>query len=199
MSNPSLELPMWNIIEEYYVKVLKTFSENYLDEDKRPIVLNGCRSDYFSDLLKKYPAIINLYITAINKGKVNTNTYKQDKLEFSIDVFTAPKKNVNKLNIENQGELAYKTSQLYLNFVRTCLSDLKVVTPEIEGDGDGKKIYFTSNFYFEGIEHLEIDNSNAEIAISAARMKYTVECPFYPSDSQNYTALKEIITQINIG
>ena len=198
MSNPNLELPMWNIIEEYYVRVLKTFSENYLKEEKRPIVLNAGRSNYFAELLKKYPAVINLYMTEIEKGKLNTKTYKQDKLSFCIDVLTAPVKNTNKINIENQGELAYKTSQLYLNFVRTCLSDLKVVTPEIEGDGDGKKIYFTSNFYFEGIEHLDIDNSNAEIAISAARMKYTVECPFYPSDSQNYTALKEIITQINI-
>ena len=197
MSNPNLELPVWNIIEEYYVKVLKTFSENYLKEEERPIILNGCRSDYFSDLLKKYPAVINLYMTAVDKGKVNTNTYKQDKLSFSIDVFTAPKKNVHKINIENQGELAYKTSQIYTNFVRTCLSDLKVINPTAEYEG--KEVHFTSNFYFDGIEHLEIDNSNSEIAVSAARMKYTVECPFYPSDSQNYTALKEIISQINIG
>ena len=197
MSNPNLELPMWNIIEEYYVRVLKTFSENYLKKEERPIVLNAGRSNYFAELLKKYPSVINLYMTEIEKGKLNTKTYKQDKLSFCIDVLTAPLKNTHKINIENQGELAYKTSQIYTNFVRTCLSDLNVVEPTIESDG--KKIYITSNFYFGGIEQLNIENSNLEMAVSAARIKYTVECPFYPSDSQNYTELKEIISQININ
>lgn len=197
MSNPSLELPMWNIIEEYYVKVLKTFSENYLDEDKRPIILNAGRSNYLAELLKKYPAVINLYMIEISKGKLTTNTYEQDKLFLCIDVFTAPKKNVNKLNIENQGELSYKTLQVYSNFVRTCLSDLKAINPT--ADVNGEKVHFTSNFYFEGIDSLEIDNTNSEIVVSASRLKYTVECPFYPSDSQEYTELKEIINSINIG
>lgn len=197
MSSLKLEVPVFNLLENYYIKVLEAFSDTLKEEDK-PFILNASRPSNLMNKLDKYPAVISLYMNEIERSKIgNTNQYKQDTLVFLADVYTAYKKESEYIKADNQDELSYKVGLMYSNWVRSALQDYKTKNPTIKNN-DGKNIPFTSNFRWLKCENL-LDPNEFEISVACQRQYFMVDVPYYPTDSNNYVELKEVLSNINIA
>lgn len=197
MSSLKLEVPVFNLLENYYIKVLEAFSDTLKEEDK-PFILNASRPSNLMNKLDKHPAVISLYMNEIERSKIgNTNQYKQDTLVFLVDIYTAYKKESEYIKADNQDELSYKVGLMYSNWVRSALQDYKTKNPTIKTN-DGKIIPFTSNFRWLKCENL-LDPNEFEISVACQRQYFTVDVPYYPTDSNNYVELKEVLSNMNIA
>ncbi|MCZ9889010.1 hypothetical protein [Brachyspira hyodysenteriae] len=66
MSSLKLKVPVFNLLENYYIKVLEAFSDTLKEEDK-PLILNASRPSNLMNKLDKHPAVISLYMNEIEK------------------------------------------------------------------------------------------------------------------------------------
>lgn len=183
-----LKLPIYSQVEDYLKKVFQFFNEK-IDPNYKINILVGAKSGGFLQLAGD-TSVFNLYSTNVSpKHKYNTGVC-QDTVGFNIDIFVSPSKNNELTKEKYQDTAAHKFLLLYTNYARNLLTDLSIrrfgISPKYLG-----------NFRFAGIESFEPEYSDSEIAYLGARINFSLDIMFYPTDSNEYNELSAII--VNMG
>lgn len=196
----SLKEPIHSMLENYFFKALKLFNSKLSLEEQSEIYIGRNTFNLLYD--SNNASVINIYAVKTETQKdMEFIDYVYDTVTFNVDVIVSPYKeiksfrNTYKNTRESdiyQDELTHKTLMLYINFVRSVLTDISV---QNYGSDTGLKKCLGDFSFISSTEFVpEYDDS--EKMAYASKLVFTISCPFVSTDSSIYNELKEIFLQL---
>ena len=186
-----LENPIYSLLEDYFKSAFDLFNSTLEKQEQVKIYVGRVGVGFLREA--EDTAVFNIYaVNTQTKVGLEYYDYSQDIITFHIDVFASARVKpvqVNKYFIY-QDEVAHKTLLLYTNFARSVLQNLYT-------QNYGGLSTILGDFHFLGMDNFIPTYSESEIVSFASRIKFTVDAPFYPSDSNNYNELKSIFVSLN--
>ena len=184
----SLEQPIYGLVEDYLKKCFDAFNSKLDQEEQVKIYVGRVGSNFTAEA--KNTAVINLYAVQTDTIKDQEyREYSQDVATFYIDIFVSPKIKIKEFENLDQDELAHKMSMVYTQWVRSVLTDLSV---QDFGKINKNNVYFIGDFHFLGLSSYIPEYTESEQVVYATRMKFTLDLPYYPTDSTDYNELKQV-------
>ena len=184
-----IKVPLCSLVEDYLKDIFNFFNAK-LDPTYKVNIFIGRKSGSFEHDVKN-TAVFNLYAVKTDIVQHYNNRQGQDRITFYIDVFVAPKNKNNDdvIKAKYQDEAAHKSLLLYTNYCRSLLTDLSTKR-------FGLPPNTVANFRFNSIASFDNQYTDSEITMLGARIEFSLDMAFVPTDSNEYNRLSAIFLGI---